>query len=99
MAQGAPLVSKGFTRACQFKGMQRFYFPLCERIPTDATRRCYHVQLFFVDRTMRKIDGPTGRDCVPLSVRAWKVSASVRYRSSPTDVKFEYNFLSLVGHR
>jgi len=74
-----------------------FSFVCAKRIPADATQRCYHVQRFFVDRTMRKIDDPTCRDCVPLSVRAWKVSVSVRCRSSgpPTDVNFEHNFCPL----
>ena len=37
MAQGAPLVSEGFTRAHQFKGMQRFRVHLCKVNSADAT--------------------------------------------------------------
>jgi DNA mismatch repair ATPase MutL len=37
MAQGAPLVSKGFTRAHQFQGMQRSRVLSCEVNSTDAT--------------------------------------------------------------
>lgn len=33
MAQGAPLVPKGFTQSRQFKGMQRFHVPFCEANP------------------------------------------------------------------
>jgi hypothetical protein len=41
----------------------------------DATeyRRCHYVQRSLVNRTMRKADDSTRRDCVSLSVCTWQV--------------------------